>query len=140
MRLLKVSIFTLLLLLSIQDVNSQRREAKQHNGGAKISVSDLSINFKEVRRKETPPSQTIYIRNDGTQPLVITNTATSCRCIKSRYPKQPISPNDSIPFKISYHALRGEIGHFHKVLRIYSTSSESPCVMVTIQGEVKSDD
>ncbi|MFR9580076.1 MAG: DUF1573 domain-containing protein, partial [Rikenellaceae bacterium] len=95
-----------LLLLSLQGLHAQSKSGKQD-----IRVSERCVDFGQVSRKGTPPSRTIYICNEGEQPLIITHTSTTCKCIKSRYSKRPITPRDSIPFKISYQAIRGEKGH-----------------------------
>ncbi|MDR2890998.1 MAG: DUF1573 domain-containing protein [Alistipes sp.] len=62
--------------------------------------------------------------NDGTAPLVITRTLTSCSCTKVEYDKRPVPPGGRGAITVIYEANKKEAGVFYKTIEIYSNSPE----------------
>ncbi len=101
--------------------------------GAIIEMDSVSHNFGEVSRKGADIVHTFTARNIGTSPLVITEVSTTCTCIKAKYPKRPIPPQESGEITVRYEVQRKEVGRFYKVLKVLSNATNSDQVL-TISG------
>ncbi|MFN8276709.1 MAG: DUF1573 domain-containing protein [Chitinophagales bacterium] len=73
-------------------------------------------------------------RNDGKEPLVLSNVRASCGCTVPTWPKEPILPGKTSVITATYNT-QGRVGPFTKTITIESNATE-PSKVITIRGEV----
>ncbi len=78
--------------------------------------------FGEIPHKSKKVECRFEFTNDGTAPLVITKTLTSCTCVKVEYDKKPVAPGGKGVIVVSYEVNKKESGVFYKVIEVYSNS------------------
>lgn len=108
--------------------------SKPTPSGALIKIDSVSHDFGRVSRKGNALSHTFIATNIGSAPLVITEGSTTCSCIKVKHPKRPIAPQESASIEVKYELERKEVGTFHKVIKIFSNSTDGGCQVLTIHG------
>lgn len=74
------------------------------------------------------------LKNKGQQPLIINYISSSCNCISSEWPKQPILPGKREKISVKFKA--DQEGKFVRTIFILSNATE-PTVRLTLKGEVK---
>ncbi|MFU8843149.1 MAG: DUF1573 domain-containing protein [Bacteroidales bacterium] len=72
-------------------------------------------------------------KNDGKEPLILSNVRSSCGCTVPEWPRQPILPGESEVIKVKYDTKR--IGPINKNVQVYSNAKTSP-VILKIEGRV----
>lgn len=75
-------------------------------------------------------------KNEGKEPLILSNVRSSCGCTIPTWPKHPIMPGESEIIKVKYDTKR--VGSFHKSIYIYSNAKKST-VTLKIKGTIKRD-
>ena len=76
--------------------------------------------------------------NNGTKPLIITNTQGSCGCTVPTTPKEPIAPGARGVIGVKYATDR--VGPFSKTVTVTSNAEGQPSKVLTIKGTVLGDD
>jgi len=109
-------------------------EAKAPNpNAAKITFAEMSYDFGTV--VEGPQiTHDFKIKNDGKEPLILSNVRASCGCTVPTWPKEPILPGKESVISATYNT-SGRPGHFNKTITIESNADGGNKV-VTITGEV----
>ena len=74
--------------LSQQPKHSTRSEPS-------ISFTSLSVNKVGILPSETEVQFEFPFRNEGNQPLKISNVHTKCHCISAQFPKEPVAPGEN---------------------------------------------
>lgn len=74
------------------------------------------------------------IKNEGKEPLVLSNVHASCGCTVPTWPKEPILPGKESVISATYNT-SGRPGHFNKTITIESNADGGNKV-VTISGDV----
>jgi len=74
------------------------------------------------------------IKNEGKEPLILSNVHASCGCTIPTWPKEPILPGKESVISATYNT-SGRPGHFTKSITIESNSSGGNKV-INITGEV----
>ncbi len=97
-----------------------------------ITTPNATINCGQVAFRQ-PVKAEFQMKNTGTEPLVISNVRTSCGCTTTSYPTEPIAAGASFTVTATYDAKT--MGHFQKLIGIYSNASKEP-LMLTIKGVV----
>lgn len=119
--MIKKTIFTGLLLAVAVNAAAQRLEAKQ-------SVIDCGqVLFQQ------PVTVEYELQNHGSRTLFISNVRTSCGCAMASYPRTGVKGGDSFKVAVTYDAQ--QLGHFEKLVGIYSNGSDEP-LMLTMRGQV----
>ncbi|MFN8308877.1 MAG: DUF1573 domain-containing protein [Chitinophagales bacterium] len=99
----------------------------------KIKLLEESFDFGTV--VEGPQvTHDFKFRNDGKEPLVLSNVRASCGCTVPTWPKEPVLPGKESVISATYNT-QGRVGNFTKTITIESNASE-PSKVVTIRGEV----
>lgn len=83
-----------------------------------------------------PATATFTVKNDGNNPLVISNVTTSCGCTDAEWTQTPIAPGASGVVKATFDAKA--LGRFHKSVGVYCNASARP-IYLTLRGEVSAD-
>jgi hypothetical protein len=103
-------------------------------GEAKISVNELIYNFGTIEEADGPASHVFTVRNEGTEPLVITRITASCGCTQPEWSKEPIAPGKTSDIKVTFNP-KGRPGPFYKTISIYS-NAQKKSYSVGIKGTV----
>ncbi|SFG44012.1 Protein of unknown function [Prevotella sp. KH2C16] len=111
----------LLLLAAPLGASAQKLEAKQ-------SVIDCGqILFQR------PVTVDFELQNKGNRPLYIRDVKTSCGCATASYPRNGIPQDESFKVSASYDAQ--QLGHFEKLIAVYSNADDKP-LLLTLRGHV----
>ena len=104
-------------------------------GEPKLVLPRTEFDFGRIDPKGGTVSHNFTVRNEGTAPLVILKTYTSCSCTEAKYPRKPIMPGDSAVIKVSYDP-KVQAGTVFKAIQIYSNDPARRTI-VTIKGEIQ---
>ena len=105
------------------EADSLRRDTVALHG-ARMSFAAESHDFGDIPRRGGDAEWRFEFVNNGDQPLIITQLATTCTCLKYKYPRRPIAPGQSGHIDISYQPHKTEAGTFHRVVMVYSNSED----------------
>jgi hypothetical protein len=92
-----------------------------------------SHNFGKIPQGN-PVTVTFNFKNNGKQPLIITNAQASCGCTTPDWTKEPIAPGKSGYIKATYNA--ASVGPFSKSVTVTSNVGPEPTIL-TLSGEVE---
>ena len=92
--------------------------------GARFLFNETIYDFGSVDHKLPKIEHRFEFTNDGTEPLVVTKTRTSCNCVKVQYDKKPVPPGGKGTITVIYEVNKKEAGVFYKVIEIYSNTTE----------------
>jgi hypothetical protein len=107
--------------------------AVNNPNAAKIVFAEQSYDFGTV--VEGPQiTHDFKIRNEGKEPLILSNVHASCGCTVPTWPREPILPGKESVVSATYNT-SGRPGHFSKTITIESNATGGKNV-VTITGEV----
>jgi hypothetical protein len=137
-------IVVILIALVVVACGGGQRPARNAGGeGAVFDISaqilensrDTSIFIGKVRQGEIIQYDA-WLRNSGTQPLVITSVDTSCGCTSVEYEKQPIKPDAKGRLSFRFDS-RGQMsGRQVKYIDIHTSASKNPyTIMVNAEVE-----
>ncbi len=90
-----------------------------HDYGSIVFGADGSVDF--------------VFTNEGKNPLVITNVASTCGCTVPTWPKEPVEPGEKDTITVVYNT--NLAGPFNKTIVVYSNANNSP-VRISIMGKV----
>lgn len=96
----------------------------QQPSGAHFNFDKVEHNFGDIPHSSDRVEYRFEFTNDGTAPLVITRTLTSCNCTKVEYDRRPVPPGGRGAITVIYEANKKEAGVFYKTIEIYSNSPE----------------
>ncbi len=117
----KQIILGVLSLLPSLGASAQKLEAKQ-------SVIDCGqILFQR------PVTVEFELRNKGSRPLYIRDVKASCGCATASYPRNSIPQDGSFKVSATYDAQ--QLGHFEKLIAVYSNAGSKP-LLLTLRGHV----
>lgn len=102
--------------------------------GASIKFTKMVHDFGEIEKGAKVETSFEFV-NEGTEPLIIKDVATSCGCTTAKLEKDTIAPGEkgAIPVTFSSDRFSGKIT---KRVTITSNDAKSPKTVVTIQGNV----
>jgi hypothetical protein len=85
--------FVILLLLTVLSFNAQSQ--------AKIKFTKSKKDLGKVKKGDVV-SADYEFKNEGDQPLIITNFEVECSCTTVDFPKQPIAPGQSSKLTVKF--------------------------------------
>ena len=97
-----------------------------------MSFAETEFDFGTVVEGEKV-SHTYKFKNDGQEPLILSNAKGSCGCTVPEWPKEPIAPGASNIIKVRYATNR--IGAFSKTVTLTTNEADGQHVL-RIKGEV----
>ena len=103
-------------------------------GGASISFDKLNHDFGTIPYKSSPRTVEFPFTNEGDEPLVITRTDVSCKCLTVKYPRKPLQPGETATLEVKYTPKK-EFGHFRNTVKVYS-NGRNPQLVLFVEGEV----
>ena len=92
--------------------------------GAHMSFVSETHDFGDIARRGGDAEWRFEFVNDGDEPLIITQLKTTCTCLRYKYPRRPVAAGQSGHIDISYQPHKTEPGTFHRVVMVYSNSTE----------------
>ena len=106
------------------------------DGAGMVFVSE-TIDYGTVAHNSDGKREFVFT-NNGTKPLIITNTQGSCGCTVPTSPKEPIAPGSKGIIGVKYATDR--IGAFTKTVTVTSNADGQATKILTIKGVVLGDD
>lgn len=111
---------------------------KQDNpNGPVISFDSIVHDFGKVIKKTDPISCEFKFVNTGKEPLIITDTKSTCGCTIPKWPKEPILPGKSGVIQVSY-SKTSNLGPINKQITVFSNANNGN-VVLSIKGTVIED-
>jgi hypothetical protein len=116
-----------------QGNHEETKPAAPNPNAAKISFKADNYDFGTV--VEGPQvTHDFKFKNEGKEPLILSNVRASCGCTVPTWPREPILPGKEAVISATY-STSGRVGSFTKTITVESNASEGSKV-VTIRGEV----
>ncbi|WP_310279824.1 DUF1573 domain-containing protein [Flavobacterium piscis] len=133
----KIILFAMLAVLGVATSNAQStkkatpKEAKVQ--GAGMVFENETIDYGTIEHNADGKREFVFV-NNGTKPLIITNTQGSCGCTVPTSPKEPIAPGGKGIIGVKYATDR--VGAFTKTVTVTSNAEGQPTKTLTIKGTV----
>lgn len=109
----------------------QNNSATKEKTNAGISFRNLSHNFGTIIEGQIA-TYDFKFKNNGTEPLKLSQVKASCGCTTPKYPTTEIMPGDSANIRAEYNS-NGRPGTFNKNIFVTSNAGD---VTLTILGNV----
>ncbi|TCK53210.1 uncharacterized protein DUF1573 [Flavobacterium sp. 90] len=104
--------------------------------GAGMTFETETIDYGTIAHNADGKREFVFV-NNGTKPLIITNTQGSCGCTVPTTPKEPIAPGAKGIIGVKYATDR--VGAFTKTVTVTSNAEGQPTKVLTIKGTVLPD-
>ncbi len=122
---MKKSILMSLLLLVSMSLFAQQ---------AVITFKEKEHNFGTIEEAGGKVTTVFEFKNEGMEPLVLSNVRASCGCTTPKWTREPIEPGQTGTITVTYNP-NGRPGRFQKTVTITSNAT-TPTVKLIIKGEV----
>ncbi|MBF4466540.1 DUF1573 domain-containing protein [Flavobacterium sp. LC2016-12] len=134
----KIILIAMLAVVGITASNAQTtKKAKVAKvEGAGMVFENETIDYGTIAHNADGNRQFVFV-NNGTKPLIITNTQGSCGCTVPTTPKEPIAPGAKGIIGVKYATDR--VGAFTKTVTVTSNAEGQPTKVLTIKGTVLPD-
>ncbi|MDR7371859.1 DUF1573 domain-containing protein [Flavobacterium aquidurense] len=139
----KIILFAMLAVVGITASNAQTTKKATTKAtkvakieGAGMVFENETIDYGTVAHNADGNRQFVFV-NNGTKPLIITNTQGSCGCTVPTTPKEPIAPGAKGIIGVKYATDR--VGAFTKTVTVTSNAEGQPTKVLTIKGTVLPD-
>ena len=139
----KIILFAMLAVLGVATSNAQstkKAAAKVAKvakvQGAGMAFENETIDYGTIAHNADGKREFVFV-NNGTKPLIITNTQGSCGCTVPTSPKEPIAPGAKGIIGVKYATDR--VGAFTKTVTVTSNAEGQPTKTLTIKGTVLPD-
>tara|TARA_R110000868_G_scaffold298171_1_gene558412 strand:- start:215 stop:658 length:444 start_codon:yes stop_codon:yes gene_type:complete len=140
----KIFLLALVTVLGINSSNAQETAKKSKptaaktvkvDGAGMVFVSE-TIDYGTIAHNSNGKREFVFT-NNGTKPLIITNTQGSCGCTVPTSPKEPIAPGGKGVIGVQYATDR--VGAFTKTVTVTSNAEGQATKILTIKGVVLDD-
>lgn len=137
----KIILFAMLAVVGITASNAQSTKKAATAKVAKVQGAGMvfeneTIDYGTIAHNADGNRQFVFV-NNGTKPLIITNTQGSCGCTVPTTPKEPIAPGAKGVIGVKYATDR--VGAFTKTVTVTSNAEGQPTKTLTIKGTVLPD-
>lgn len=99
-----------------------------------ITFQKTEHNFGQINEGDGRVSTIFEFKNEGMEPLVLSNVRASCGCTTPTWTRTPIEPGQTGAITVTYNP-NGRPGKFRKTITVTSNAS-NPTAKLYIQGEV----
>ncbi len=99
-----------------------------------ITFEKTDHDFGKINEADGKVTTIFTFKNEGMEPLVLSNVRASCGCTTPKWPRHPIEPGQTGEITVTYNP-NGRPGRFTKTVTITSNATEAT-TRVTIRGEV----
>lgn len=118
----------------IKDSIPEKEGKKISSTKSRLSFGEPTFNFGRVPRK-TKLTHTFKYGVSVVDTVRIIRTSSSCGCTYATVPKGPLTPKDTGSIIVSYKTGMVE-GAFSKTFTLYTNSTTTPEIVLTIKGDV----
>ncbi|MFC4476718.1 DUF1573 domain-containing protein [Flavobacterium chungangensis] len=137
----KIILFAMLAVAGITATNAQTTKKAKAAKVAKVEGAGMAfetetIDYGTIAHNADGKREFVFV-NNGTKPLIITNTTGSCGCTVPTTPKEPIAPGAKGVIGVKYATDR--VGAFTKTVTVTSNAEGQPTKILTIKGTVLPD-
>jgi len=137
----KIILFAMLAVLGVATSNAQATKKATTAKVAKVQGAGMAfenetIDYGTIAHNADGKREFVFV-NNGTKPLIITNTQGSCGCTVPTSPKEPIAPGAKGIIGVKYATDR--VGPFSKTVTVTSNAEGQPTKTLTIKGTVLPD-
>ena len=137
----KIILFAMLAVLGAATSNAQATKKATTAKVAKVQGAGMAfenetIDYGTIAHNADGKREFVFV-NNGTKPLIITNTQGSCGCTVPTSPKEPIAPGAKGIIGVKYATDR--VGPFSKTVTVTSNAEGQPTKTLTIKGTVLPD-
>ncbi len=141
LKMKKIILFAMLAVAGITATNAQTTKKAKAAKVAKIEGAGMlfeteTIDYGTIAHNADGKREFVFV-NNGTKPLIITNTQGSCGCTVPTTPKEPIAPGAKGVIGVKYATDR--VGAFTKTVTVTSNAEGQPTKILTIKGTVLPD-
>ncbi|MGO4819223.1 DUF1573 domain-containing protein [Flavobacterium sp. W22_SRS_FP1] len=141
----KIILLAMLTVLGVTTSNAQETTKKIKATTAKVAKVDgagmafvsETIDYGTIAHNADGKREFVFT-NNGTKPLIITNTQGSCGCTVPTSPKEPIAPGAKGIIGVKYATDR--VGAFTKTVTVTSNAAGQATRVLTIKGTVLADE
>lgn len=88
--------------------------------GPSIEFKEQKFDFGNIKQGDVV-EHTFLFRNNGSQPLTISNVRTTCGCTATDYPKAPVMPGETASITAKFNSA-GKRGPQNKVITVESNA------------------
>ena len=131
----KCALVCLFATMAFGFANAQDTEKKEiPANGAKISFTELEHNYGTIEKGGNGECEFVF-KNEGNEPLILSNVKASCGCTTPSYTQKPVMPGETGTIKVKYNT--NNVGGFSKTVTVTSNAVDNPRVVLRIKGTVK---
>ncbi len=99
-----------------------------------ITFSKTQHDFGKINEGDGRVTTIFEFKNEGMEPLVLSNVRASCGCTTPKWTNSPVEPGQTGTITVTYNP-NGRPGKFTKTVTVTSNAS-TPTTKLTIRGEV----
>ena len=142
----KIFLLAMLTVLGVTTSTAQETKKAKAPADAKVSVPKVegagivfeteTIDYGTIEHNADGQREFVFT-NNGTKPLIISNTQGSCGCTVPTTPKEPIAPGAKGIIGVKYATDR--VGAFTKSVTVTSNAEGQATKVLTIKGTVLPD-
>ena len=103
--------------------------------GARIRFEQPLVDLGEIAADAPKRTVDLTYLNDGTVPLVITETRTGCSCVAAAYKRGKVMPGEHGTVTVTLDPAKAPEGKFFRVIQIFSNSATG-VARITIKAEI----
>lgn len=100
-----------------------------------ITFAKTEHDFGKIQEADGRVTTIFEFKNEGMEPLVLSNVRASCGCTTPKWTKEPIEPGQSGEITVTYNP-NGRPGRFQKTITVTSNAKENSTAKLYIKGEV----
>ena len=136
----------MLMVLGVTTSNAQETKKAKSPAEAKVATPKIdgagmvfeteTIDYGTIEHNANGDREFVFT-NNGSKPLIISNTQGSCGCTVPTTPKEPIAPGAKGIIGVKYATDR--VGAFTKSVTVTSNAEGQPTKVLTIKGTVLPD-
>ncbi len=133
----KFALICLFATMAFGFANAQETEKKEvPANGAKITFTEMEHNYGTIMKGGNGDCEFSF-KNEGNEPLILSNVKASCGCTTPSYTQKPVMPGETGTIKVHYNT--NNVGGFSKTVTVTSNAVDNPRVVLRIKGNVKQD-
>ncbi len=125
-----LAFFSLSMVFAQTDPSSETVSIDDQSAIIKFDVT--SHDYGTIEQNANGTFDFVF-KNEGNNPLILSNVRSSCGCTIPKWPREPIGPGESSTIAVKYDTRR--IGTFSKSITVTSNGSETP-IILRIKGKV----
>lgn len=128
-----ISIITFTIIFSLSGISQNANKQAEANPNApKIVFTNTTHNYGNLSSGDDGNCE-FRFKNEGKEPLILSNVVSSCGCTVAEWPREPIMQGKTAAIKVNYDTKR--VGPINKSITVNSNASNGS-VYLKITGNV----